>query len=190
MTNPESDQPETQEETISHDHEEQEYALQLGWKALFGFTTTSHIAVLISALASATVAAATLPVFSIIYGLIFGAYSDYGAGKVDGDELLSEVTRLCVIMTGVAAASWILNSIFFFLFLLLANCKPKVHEPESSRCSFAKTWHGSTCGTAVSPRSCPRYRCEQPCNEQDCQSGAQLTPLGKFAICSCLSLPH
>lgn len=106
-------------------NEEQQYASQVGWKALFGFTTTSHLAILISALASAAAAAATLPVFSVIYGLVFGAYSNYGAGRADGDELLSEVTRLCLIMTGVAAANWVLNSIFFFLFLLFGELQAK-----------------------------------------------------------------
>lgn len=105
--------------------EEQQYESQVGWKVLFGFTTTSHILVLISALASAAVAAAILPIFSILYGLVFGAYSDYGAGKVDGDQLLSQVTRLCLIMTGVAAANWVLNSIFFFLFLLFGELQAK-----------------------------------------------------------------
>lgn len=111
--------------TTPQDDEEQLYASKLGWKALFGFTTSAHITVLISAFLSAAVAAATLPVFSIIYGLVFGAYSDYGAGKFDGQTLLDKVSRLCVIMAGVAAASWILNSIFFFLFLLFGELQAK-----------------------------------------------------------------
>lgn len=124
-TRRESEAQEKNEKLLVQADEEQRYASQVGWRALFGFTTTSHIAILISALASATAAAATLPVFSVIYGLVFGAYSDYGAGRVDGDELLSEVTRLCIIMTGVAAASWVLNSIFFFLFLLFGELQAK-----------------------------------------------------------------
>ncbi|KAJ4413300.1 ATP-dependent permease [Didymella pomorum] len=120
-----SDRSGKDEQITTQADDEQEYAAQVGWKALFGFTTTSHIAVLISALASAAAAAATLPIFSIMYGRIFGAYSDYGAGKTDGDELLSEITRLCVIMTGIAAASWVLNSAFFFLFLLFGELQAK-----------------------------------------------------------------
>lgn len=124
-TTPGSNSDEEQEKTNTQANEEQEYASHVGWKALFGFTTSSHVAVLISALASAAVAAATLPVFSIIYGLVFGVYSDYGAGKVDGMQLLDEVTRLCLIMTGIATASWVLNSIFFFLFLLFGELQAK-----------------------------------------------------------------
>lgn len=125
MTATDSDYSEKHAKTPTQADEEQDYASKVGWKALFAFTTTSHIAVLLSALASAAIAAATLPVFSVIYGLVFGAYSDYGAEKLDGDGLLSEVTRLCLIMTGIAAASWILNSIFFFLFLLLGELQAK-----------------------------------------------------------------
>lgn len=120
-----SDHSEKDEKTTTQADDEQEYASQVGWKALFGFTTTSHVVVLIGALASAAAAAATLPIFSVMYGRIFGAYSDYGAGRSDGDELLSEITRLCVIMTGVAAASWVLNSIFFFFFLLFGELQAK-----------------------------------------------------------------
>ncbi|OSS46041.1 hypothetical protein B5807_08128 [Epicoccum nigrum] len=115
----------TEEKSTSSVDEEQESTSQAGWKALFGFTTTSHIAVLISALASAAAAAAILPIFSVIYGLVFGAYSDYGSGKVNGDQLMSTVTRLSLIMTGVAAANWVFNSIFFSLFLLFGELQAK-----------------------------------------------------------------
>lgn len=124
-TTSESEQSEKKEKSTTQADEEQEYASRVGWTALFGFTTTSHIAVLISAFASAAAAAATLPIFSIIYGLIFGAYSDYGGEEINGDELLSEVNGLCLIMTGIAAANWILNSIFFFLFLLFGELQAK-----------------------------------------------------------------
>ncbi|KAJ8111114.1 hypothetical protein OPT61_g6208 [Boeremia exigua] len=124
-TNTESKPSEEEEKVTTQAEEEQQYALQVGWKALFGFTTGSHVGILISAFASAAAAAGTLPVFSIVYGLVFGAYSDYGAGRVEGDELLSEVSRLCLILTGVAAANWVLNSMFFFLFLLFGELQAK-----------------------------------------------------------------
>lgn len=124
-TTSESKYSETDEKSTSSVDEEREPSPQAGWKALFGFTTTSHIAILISALASAAAAAAILPIFSVIYGLVFGAYSDYGSGKVNGDQLMSTVTRLSLIMTGVAAANWVFNSIFFSLFLLFGELQAK-----------------------------------------------------------------
>ncbi|KAH6620358.1 P-loop containing nucleoside triphosphate hydrolase protein [Boeremia exigua] len=123
--NSDSRQSEEVEKIATQADEEQRYAEQIGWKALFAFTTNSHLVVLISALASAAVAATTLPIFSVLYGLVFGAYSDYGAGKFDGDKLLSEVSRLCLILTGIAAANWVLNSIFFFLFLFFGELQAK-----------------------------------------------------------------
>lgn len=123
-TTPSLKQPKKEEVNTQVD-EEKQFAAQVGWKALFGFTTASDIPVLISALASAAAAAATLPVFSIVYGLIFGAYSDYGAEKINGDQLLSEVSRLCLVLVGVAAANWVFNSIFFFLFLLFGELQAK-----------------------------------------------------------------
>jgi ATP-binding cassette subfamily B (MDR/TAP) protein 1 len=69
-TTSESKFSETDEKSTSSVDEEQEPTPQAGWKALFSFTTTSHIAILISALASAAAAAAILPIFSVIYGLV------------------------------------------------------------------------------------------------------------------------
>ncbi|KAJ4992694.1 ABC a-pheromone efflux pump [Stagonosporopsis vannaccii] len=123
-TTPYSIQPK-KEKFFTQADKEKKFAAQVGWKALFSFTTISHLAVLISAFASAAAAAATLPIFSIVYGLIFGAYSDHGAGRTNGDELLSEVSRLCLILVGVAAANWVFNSIFFFLFLLFGELQAK-----------------------------------------------------------------
>jgi ATP-binding cassette subfamily B (MDR/TAP) protein 1 len=105
--------------------EEQQYASQMGWGVLFTFTTRKHLPVMLGAILTAAVSAATLPVFSIIYGLIFNSYADYGAGNIDGDELLRDVTRYCLILTGVATANWIMNSTSFFLMLIFGELQAK-----------------------------------------------------------------
>jgi ATP-binding cassette subfamily B (MDR/TAP) protein 1 len=97
--------------------EERQYVLQVGWKALFGFTTKKHLPILFGAISSACIAAATLPAFSIIYGLIFRAYTDYGTGDLDSGALHSSVTRYCLILTGIASLNCIVNSFYFFFFL-------------------------------------------------------------------------
>jgi hypothetical protein len=105
--------------------EEQQHALQMGWGVLFTFTTKKHLPVMLGAILTAAVSAATLPVFSIIYGLIFNSYADYGAGNTDGDELLRDVTRYCLILTGVATANWIMNSTSFFFMLIFGELQAK-----------------------------------------------------------------
>jgi ATP-binding cassette subfamily B (MDR/TAP) protein 1 len=105
--------------------EEQQYVVRAGWKALFGFTTKKHLPILCGAVLSASVAAATLPAFSIMYGLIFRAYTDYGLGNLDSEALRSSVTRYCLILTGIASLNWIVNSFYFFFFLTFGELQAR-----------------------------------------------------------------
>ena len=96
---------------------EHQYLAKASWGALFGFTTSKHLPVLCSGLFCAAIAAASLPVFAVIYGLIFRDYTSYGAGAFDGSALRSKVARYCLILTGVATLNWVANSFYFFFFL-------------------------------------------------------------------------
>ncbi|CAO2657496.1 Nn.00g036220.m01.CDS01 [Neocucurbitaria sp. VM-36] len=105
--------------------DEQDNASKVGWKALFSFTTRKHLLVLSAALLSAVIAAATLPVFAIIYGLIFREYTDYGARKIDSSALLGNVTRYCIILTSIVTLNWVANSFYFSLFLTFGELQAK-----------------------------------------------------------------
>ena len=113
------------EKSIIEASEEQNHVSQMGWKALFGFTTKKHLPVLSGALLSAVIAAATLPLFAIIYGLIFHQYTEYGAGNIDSGTLLSSVTTYCIILTGIASLNWIANSFYFFFFLTFGELQAR-----------------------------------------------------------------
>jgi ATP-binding cassette subfamily B (MDR/TAP) protein 1 len=113
------------DDTTIQAEEEQQYASQMDWGVLFTFTTKKHLPIMLGAILTAAVSAATLPVFSIIYGLIFGSYADYGAGNINGDELLRDVSRYCLILTGVATANWIMNSTSFFFMLVFGELQAK-----------------------------------------------------------------
>jgi ATP-binding cassette subfamily B (MDR/TAP) protein 1 len=104
---------------------EQQYVLHAGWKVLFGFTTKTHIPICSGAMLFAIIAAATLPVFSVMYGRIFGDYTDYGAGKKDSEGLRSSVTSYCLILTGVVALNWAANSLYFFFFLTFGELQAR-----------------------------------------------------------------
>lgn len=105
--------------------EEQQYLSKAGWRALFGFTTRQHVPILTCGLIGAFISAAAIPVFAIIYGLIFRNYTDYGAGKIESSELRDRVTRFCLILTGVASLSWIANSFYFFFFLTFGELQAR-----------------------------------------------------------------
>jgi ATP-binding cassette subfamily B (MDR/TAP) protein 1 len=117
-----SDEPKKKSQQADEEHQ---YMLQAGWKALFGFTTKKHFPILSGALLSAFIAAATLPVFAIIYGRIFRDYTDYGAGKVSSSGLRHSVTRYCLILTGIASLNWMANSFYFFFFLTFGELQAR-----------------------------------------------------------------
>lgn len=117
-----SDEPEQKSQQTVEEHE---YMIKAGWKALFGFTTKKHLPILSGALFSAFVAAATLPVFAIIYGLIFRDYTDYGAGRLDSSGLRHSVTKYCLILTGIASLNWMANSFYFFFFLTFGELQAR-----------------------------------------------------------------
>jgi ATP-binding cassette subfamily B (MDR/TAP) protein 1 len=113
------------EKTSPKANEDQQYISQVGWKALFGFATRRHLPIFTGALLSAITAAASLPVFAIIYGLIFRDYTDYGAGELSSHALRTSVTRYCLILTGITSLNWIVNSFYFFFFLTFGELQAR-----------------------------------------------------------------
>jgi ATP-binding cassette subfamily B (MDR/TAP) protein 1 len=120
-----SDGADEKDEASSQVREDDQYLAHTGWKVLFGFTSRSHLPILSCGMLGAGVAAATIPVFAVIYGLIFRDYTDYGAGKIDCSALRSSVTRYCLILTGVAALNWLANSFYFFFFLTFGELQAR-----------------------------------------------------------------
>ncbi|XP_014557496.1 hypothetical protein COCVIDRAFT_96814 [Bipolaris victoriae FI3] len=105
--------------------EEQKHMLKVGWKVLFGFTTTRHVPVVLCGLLSTTVAALTMPVFAVLYGLIFGQYTIYGAGLTDSHALMSNMTKYCIILAGICTLNWIANSFQYFCFLTFGELQAR-----------------------------------------------------------------
>ncbi|EUC43512.1 hypothetical protein COCMIDRAFT_7071 [Bipolaris oryzae ATCC 44560] len=100
---------------------EQKYMSKASWKVLFGFTTTRHVPVVLCGLLSTTVAALTMPAFAVLYGLVFGQYTMYGAGSTDSHTLMSNMTRYCIILAGICTLNWIANSLQYLCFLTFSE---------------------------------------------------------------------
>ncbi len=113
------------ENKSSGNDDEQGYISRVGWKTLFTFTTKQHLLVLVGGITAASVAALSMPAFAIIYGLIFGQYTSYGEGSIDSNQLMSNITRLCIILTGLTTLNWIANSFYFFFFLMFGELQAR-----------------------------------------------------------------
>ncbi|EMD90823.1 putative ABC transporter [Bipolaris maydis C5] len=109
------------ETTNAHASEEQKYMSKVGWKVLFSFITTRHVPVVLCGLLSTTVAALTMPAFAVLYGLVFGQYTMYGAGSTDSHTLMVNMTRYCIILAGICTLNWIANSFQYSCFLTFSE---------------------------------------------------------------------
>ena len=124
-TTPASNGTLEKEKAVTQADVEQEYILQVGWKALFSFTTKQHLPVILGGFVGALFAAVSMPVFAILYGLIFREYTNYGAGTTDSNDILSNVTRLCIILAGVTTFTWFAQSVYNFFFLTFGELQAR-----------------------------------------------------------------
>lgn len=91
------------------------------WRSLFEFTKKKHVPTLILGI-FLTLAASLVPsVLAVLFGRIFNAYTDFGAGDISGQKLVENVTSGCVGLVSVGAASWVLNGAYFSLFVLFGE---------------------------------------------------------------------
>jgi ATP-binding cassette subfamily B (MDR/TAP) protein 1 len=113
------------EETLPQTDEERDYISRVGWKTLFTFTTKQHIPVLIGGIVAASVAALTMPTFAVLYGRVSGQYTSYGKEEIGSNKFSGNVTKLCIILTGIGALNWIANSFYFFFFLVFGELQAR-----------------------------------------------------------------
>lgn len=79
------------------------------WKALFFFTTRSHLTCLVVAVVSAVLSGLTSPASALLVGKAFQSF----ATVTDDNELVKKETKYVLYMLGVALGSWLLHFIFF-----------------------------------------------------------------------------
>lgn len=120
-----SNRLEEKEEGDSTEDGEHDLIRQIGWKALFAFTTMQHLPVLSAALITATISALTMPALAVLYGLIFRQFADFGSGKIAGSVLLSKTSRYCIYQTGIVALNWLSNSVDFAMFLTFGELQAR-----------------------------------------------------------------
>ncbi|KAL8634217.1 hypothetical protein Q9189_000136 [Teloschistes chrysophthalmus] len=95
------------------------------WRSLFAFTTHSHVLTLCLALSLSLASGVITPVLSYLLGKLFDAFTSFGAGKSDGSELISKVSRYCIGLTALGAASGILHAGYFGFWLVFGELQAK-----------------------------------------------------------------
>ena len=95
------------------------------WSSLFKFTTSKHAIVLGPALCLSVSARVVVPSMAIFFGKIFGSFSNFGAGIIDGDELMHIVSIDAIALVGLGGATWLLKGGFFALWLVFGELQAK-----------------------------------------------------------------
>ena len=91
--------------------------LNSSWKALFFFTTRKHVGVLVVGCIFALLAGCVTPVLAVLLGDVFNAFTSFGAGQIDSDDLHRRIIQSCFAMVGLGAAGWFLNGAYFLIFV-------------------------------------------------------------------------
>ncbi|OMP86891.1 Alpha-factor-transporting ATPase [Diplodia seriata] len=104
---------------------EDEALRQTQWKDLFNFLTRKHVPLLVSALFLAVLCGLAVPANAYLLGKVFDAFAKHGAGEITGDKLEKDVTKYCIYLLSLAAGNWVINSIFFTVWMLFGETQAR-----------------------------------------------------------------
>lgn len=96
-----------------------------GWRSLFNFTSRLHLIPLCVALILSLASGVIIPVFAIILGRIFGLFTNYGAAKISGPELIRNVSSYGKVLVGLGATGGLLNAGFLMFWLVFGELQAK-----------------------------------------------------------------
>lgn len=95
------------------------------WRSVFSFTTREHALTLILSFLLATIVGLMKPAIAIFIGKVFNDLTNFGGGKINAAELISNVSKWCIYITAFGGISWILNGVFFSMWLRLGELQAK-----------------------------------------------------------------
>lgn len=124
-TTPTSNNADESNEQDVLDAEEQKFLEEMGWKALFSFTTRKHLPVLAFAVLASTLAALTLPALAVVYGLLFREFGSVAKGDKSDSLFLKQISTYCIYVTAIGGVSWLGNSLHFATFMTFGELQAR-----------------------------------------------------------------
>lgn len=85
------------------------------WLLLLSFAERSHRVVLCLAIISGMVSGAIFPIFAVLLGNMFKAFSDHGSEQLAPEDFGSAVAQNTTYLVVFAVMSWLLHAAFFTL---------------------------------------------------------------------------
>lgn len=96
-----------------------------GWGALFNFTTKAHILPLLIAILLSISSGIIIPALAIFLGKLFNLFTEYGAGKLSGPDLVHKISTYDLYMLGLGGASMLFNAGYFGFWLYFGELQAK-----------------------------------------------------------------
>lgn len=96
-----------------------------GWRSLFNFTTRIHLFPLSLAFIFSVASGIIIPVLAVLLGKLFGLFTDFGADKISGSELVKKVSVYGIALVGLGSASGLLNAGYFMIWLIFGELQAK-----------------------------------------------------------------
>lgn len=100
-------------------------SVQAEWKSLFSFTSRSNVSPLILGLGLAIASGLLTPAFSILLGKVFDSFAAYGAGNIEGQDLVGRVSMDGLYLLALGMASWFLNGTYFMFWFIFGELQAK-----------------------------------------------------------------
>ena len=107
------------------DEEDNNVAKSASWRSLFKFTSKTDILLLLSALILSIAAGIVTPALAIFLGKIFDLFTNFGAGEINGSDLVNEVSTNAIVLVVLGAASGLLHTGYFVLWLVFGELQAK-----------------------------------------------------------------
>ena len=100
-------------------------AAAAGWRSLFNFTTKEHIVPLLIAVLLSIASGIVIPALAIFLGKLFNFFTEYGAGKINGPDLVHRISKYDIYMLGLAGGGMLVNAGYFGFWLYFGELQAK-----------------------------------------------------------------
>ncbi|KAM7194386.1 putative ABC transporter expressed in the mitochondrial inner membrane [Rhypophila sp. PSN 637] len=95
------------------------------FKDLFAFSRPRHVLVMVSALATAALVAAGRTAYAVLLGKIFGVVAQWGAGTLDPDEFLFQISQWSIYFVVLGAGMWFVSSVDIALWVVTGELRAR-----------------------------------------------------------------
>ncbi|PPJ54257.1 hypothetical protein CBER1_05161 [Cercospora berteroae] len=104
------------------------------WRSLLAFSTRRNLPIFISGIIVSVLAGAAGPAQTLIVGELFDGFTLLASGQATADEFMKRESKYIVYVTTIAAASWLLHSLEFMLWLAFGELQ--------AACARDRLFHG------------------------------------------------